>query len=376
MGCVRVPICPILIGRGSLFRAVAALRGEAVLRQLQVEPVREAKMMMDGADQQEARIANLEDELRVELNAIESLRKDVDRMKRSNAEAEVIELRVGGPPHVWCGSENSSGYMHDLKLEDDTVIGTRQIWAEPPAPGVCGASTSFTYEFWPLRPGKCRVVVRFGRPWDSSTMSVVGDFPFVVPEVDEGLANTAIAQAEAKLVDAKAMTASSGLNLEEPLEGGTGAETPAQPIVGAATAGATLMALAEQMDRHERAHKMAQKQASHELAMSKIAEKLSVTKSQRKSLQADCDQLIAAKEHSGDAICQPDHRMIETSATIGATPEEIELADAEAELEAEQGAVEKLRQQLARLKGIEYIPQPTEEQLIATPIEMVAEPIT
>ena len=67
-----------------------------------------------------------------------------------------MELRIGGPPHTFRGSENSSGYAHQLEIEDEAVVACRQVWDREDS-RLCGASRGFAYELWPLKPGRSTV---------------------------------------------------------------------------------------------------------------------------------------------------------------------------------------------------------------------------
>ena len=193
-------------------------------------------------------------------------------------EEQPIELRIGGLPHAYAGSQNSSGYAHTVEVEDESVIAYRSFRGDPPDPRLCGASTDITFQFWPLQPGTSKVTVRFGRSWDPSTLEVRAEYSFVVLEDMSGVA-AAMTMAEARLTDLKAAAAAKGLSLPEQQpqdEEGSSSAAPSAAAGDATSPGPKLFSMAVEIGRFIPVFKQHARQEKHASALAKVRGTLAV----------------------------------------------------------------------------------------------------
>jgi hypothetical protein len=221
-----------------------------------------------------------------------------------------VGICVGAPPYVFNGSENSSGYTHELTVDDPSIIGNRKVWGRRPGAQLCGASTEFSLEFWALSPGSTKATIRFGRLWDESTMEVKADLLFVVPEVDDAKVTAAVAEAEHQLATAQAAMSAKGisLNAEEDqaslvrlsslgscssaLSFQSSTETGGQR----SAPGHQLLALATDLGRCTELLASAAQRDQHALDLSAIADSLSLLAPEEAGLMAQVAKLKAAEE--------------------------------------------------------------------------------
>jgi hypothetical protein len=284
---------------------------------------------------------------------------------------EPMELRVGEPPHAYAGSENSSGYVHEIEVEDESIIGYRRTLRGTPDPGLCGASSHFTFQFWPLKPGTSKVTVRFGRSWDPSTSELRAEYSFVVPEVDDDAVAAAVARAEAKLSKAQAAAAAKGLQPPEP--------GPSPRQVGDGAPGPKLLSLAAELDRWSPLLARAALQEQHAAALAVISASLALVLAEKAALEGQRDALLAAAAEAEAeraraleaATGEPQLRAQAAAEQCflddvaerrsGGSQEEAELFAEKEKVRAARGAVEGLRKCVAELQGVEFEPPPVKE---------------
>ena len=284
------------------------------------------------------------------------------------------DLPIGGSPVTFSGSSNSSGYSHSVDIEDESVIGMRTVRAKMRNDGVCGASTGFTYLFYPLRAGKSQVTVRFGRSWEPDTMRVEAAYAFVVPEIGDAAAvDAAVEEAQAKVASVKASIAFFGKELVLPIKR---PEEEEDPFSSSGPPGPALLALAEHLADCKAVLDKAERGAEHGRQMELVATELAAVKDEQAALELDISQLEAAeqaeaerraKEESEDGgglmtlaplLCKTlaspmGMGRMRQSRDVGSTPEEGELFDAKDNLRCEREIVEELKKCVAELRGEE-----------------------
>ena len=300
-----------------------------------------------------------------------------------------LELCIGSPPHTFAGAENSTGYAFQLEVEDSAIIATRKVTDVRDAKqrGLCGGSTGFVFEFYPLKAGRCKVRVTHGRPWDPSTLQERAAYTFVVPGLvtleEEAAASAAVTAAERRLAEARAAGAAQGLALEEEevaaaaIDGGAadGAVAGGATAKGAAADGPGFKLYNAAVELGRWAPLLAQAAArnksrrAHEVALAEVATALAGVEAERLEVEASLGAARAAAEAREEAraraleAADPEGRLLVTAtyrdarplayreALDGGSQEEVELFAAKEDLRLARAAVEALREQLAEVEG-------------------------